>query len=110
MVAVDMGWRLGTGLTRRLPGTLAGHDHPHRRPRPAPAAPLDGPARRPARAAAAPAAPPPVLSAAECRDLAARFDDDAAFRSTIDMGRHRFGAGSYRYFAAPLPSVVDAVR
>ena len=31
------------------------------------------------------------------------YDDDDRFRSTIDMARHRFGAGQYRYFAHPLP-------
>ena len=53
---------------------------------------------------------PPLLSAEDCASLSARFDDDSAFRSTIDMGRHRFGAGSYRYFAAPLPPAVAAAR
>jgi hypothetical protein len=28
----------------------------------------------------------------------------------VDMGRHRFGIGAYRYFAHPLPSLVDALR
>ena len=31
-----------------------------------------------------------------CVDL---YDDDGRFRSTIDMARHRFGEGQYRYFA-----------
>ena len=35
----------------------------------------------------------PVLSADECRDLAATYADDDRFRSTVDMARHRFGAG-----------------
>ena len=44
----------------------------------------------------------PVLSAEECVELADLFDGDG-FRSTIDMARHRFGDGRYRYFAHPLP-------
>jgi uncharacterized protein len=52
----------------------------------------------------------PVLGAAECRDLAALYDDDRRFRSTVDMARHRFGAGEYRYFAHPLPPLVAELR
>ena len=52
---------------------------------------------------------PPVLSAGECRDLAALFDGDG-FRSTIDMARHRFGDGRYRYFDHPLPAPIADAR
>ena len=52
----------------------------------------------------------PVLGADECRRLAAMYDEDARFRSTIDMARHRFGEGQYRYFAEPLPPVVRELR
>ena len=31
------------------------------------------------------------------------IDDDARFRSTVDMARHRFGEGQYRYFARRCP-------
>jgi hypothetical protein len=51
-----------------------------------------------------------VLDSAECAAIAGLYDDDARFRSTIDMARHRFGAGEYRYFADPLPPLVDALR
>jgi uncharacterized protein len=50
-----------------------------------------------------------VLDASECRELADLFDGDG-FRSTIDMARHRFGDGRYRYFAHPLPGLVQAAR
>jgi uncharacterized protein len=50
-----------------------------------------------------------ILSEPECRELAGLFDGDG-FRSTIDMARHRFGGGCYRYFAHPLPAVVQAAR
>ena len=53
---------------------------------------------------------PPVYAAGECRELERLFDDDARFRSTVDMRRHRFGEGEYRYFDAPLPSPIDEAR
>jgi uncharacterized protein len=53
---------------------------------------------------------PPLLTPDECEELAAGFDDDARYRSTVDMRRHRFGAGRYRYFAHPLPEPIDRVR
>src|SRR5689334_21927761 len=53
---------------------------------------------------------PPLLSAAECAELTAAFDDDALFRSTVVMARHAFGEGSYRYFADPLPPLVQTLR
>ncbi|HET8952830.1 MAG TPA: 2OG-Fe(II) oxygenase [Solirubrobacteraceae bacterium] len=52
---------------------------------------------------------PPVLSAGECGELAALFDGDG-FRSTIDMARHRFGDGRYRYFDHPLPHPIAEAR
>jgi hypothetical protein len=51
-----------------------------------------------------------LLRPAECRALARLFDDDRRFRQTIDMARHRFGEGRYRYFARPLPPLVTALR
>lgn len=53
---------------------------------------------------------PPVLTPAECAQLRATYPEDGRFRSTIDMARHRFGVGEYRYFAHPLPSVVRQLR
>ena len=51
----------------------------------------------------------PVLSAQECAELAALFDTER-FRSTIDMARHRFGQGRYRYFSHPLPPLIEDAR
>src|SRR4029077_20788870 len=42
-----------------------------------------------------------VLDGADCSALTDVYDDDQRFRSTIDMARHRFGEGEYRYFARP---------
>ena len=56
------------------------------------------------------AATGPLVTAAECRELADLYDDDGRFRSTVDMARHRYGAGQYRYFAHPLPDLVAGLR
>jgi uncharacterized protein len=52
---------------------------------------------------------PPVYRAGECRELAAAFDG-GRFRSRVDMRRHRFGEGEYKYFDAPLPALIDEAR
>lgn len=52
----------------------------------------------------------PLLTPAECAALRGLYDEDARFRSTVDMERYRFGAGQYRYFAAPLPPLVATLR
>ncbi|MGH7786035.1 MAG: 2OG-Fe(II) oxygenase [Candidatus Binatia bacterium] len=52
----------------------------------------------------------PLLRASECAALRRGFDRAADFRSTVDMARHRFGRGVYRYFAYPLPAPVAALR
>jgi uncharacterized protein len=51
----------------------------------------------------------PILDAGECDTLADLFDE-GRFRSTIDMARHRFGDGRYRYFDHPLPDTIAALR
>ncbi len=52
----------------------------------------------------------PLLDSAEADALAASFDDDERFRSTVDMARHRFGDGRYRYFDHPLPDAIADLR
>jgi hypothetical protein len=51
-----------------------------------------------------------LLTPAECRALIDVYGDAARFRSRVDMARHRFGRGEYRYFAHPLPPAVSALR
>ena len=53
---------------------------------------------------------PRLLAPAECARIAGLYDQPGHFRATIDMARHRFGEGQYRYFAAPFPEPVDALR
>jgi uncharacterized protein len=52
----------------------------------------------------------PLLSPDEAAEIAALYTDDARFRSTIIMARHRFGQGEYRYFAEPFPDAVVALK
>jgi len=53
---------------------------------------------------------PKLLTRAVCDELAARYGDDAQFRSRVVMGRHGFGRGEYKYFSYPLPDVVAGLR
>ncbi|WP_227983961.1 2OG-Fe(II) oxygenase [Nocardia spumae] len=51
-----------------------------------------------------------LLTPAECRLLAELYDEERHFRSTVEMARHRFGAGEYRYFTHDLPPIVTGLR
>jgi len=51
-----------------------------------------------------------VLSADECREIVALYEDEKPFRSRVVMGRHGFGRGEYKYFAYPLPKLVACLR
>ncbi|MGX5721678.1 2OG-Fe(II) oxygenase [Shinella zoogloeoides] len=53
---------------------------------------------------------PNLLSAEECRGLAALYPDTSHFRSHIIMARHGFGKGEYRYFKYPLPDIIGGIR
>jgi hypothetical protein len=53
---------------------------------------------------------PPLLTAAECRGLAALYAREDAFRSRVIMQRHSFGRGEYKYLRYPLPPLVAALR
>ncbi len=51
-----------------------------------------------------------VLSKLDCHRLAASYPDDGQFRKRIVMARHGFGRGEYKYFAYPLPDLVNDLR
>ncbi|UUZ95594.1 2OG-Fe(II) oxygenase [Paenibacillus sp. P25] len=53
---------------------------------------------------------PVLLEEAECRELIGMYDEEANFRSRIDMERYRFGQGEYKYFAAPAPPLLQELR
>ncbi len=53
---------------------------------------------------------PALLTPEECRDLAGLYAEEGRFRSRVIMQRHAFGRGEYKYFARPLPPLVEALR
>ncbi len=52
----------------------------------------------------------PLLNTAECAALVASYSAPTGFRSRVVMDRHGYGRGEYRYFAYPLPILVEALR
>ena len=53
---------------------------------------------------------PQLLTPTECAAVRDLYPDDGLFRATIDMGRHRYGQGEYRYFNQPYPPPIDALK
>jgi uncharacterized protein len=53
---------------------------------------------------------PPLLTPEQCAETGGLFDADELFRSTVVMASRAFGDGRYRYFADPLPPLVQALR
>jgi hypothetical protein len=53
---------------------------------------------------------PALLTPDECVMLRDLYPDDTHFRSRVDMARHRFGEGEYKYLTYPLPETVQALR
>ena len=53
---------------------------------------------------------PPLLSKDECHSLIQLFSNDAIYRKVVDMKRHGFGKGIYKYFSYPLPELVAELR
>lgn len=53
---------------------------------------------------------PRLLSDDETSELQAMYAQDRLFRSTVVMGRHRFGEGEYRYFHAPYPEPIERLK
>lgn len=53
---------------------------------------------------------PRLLTRAEAVKLRKLYARDDLFRKTIDMQRHRYGAGEYRYFHAPYPEPIEELK
>jgi hypothetical protein len=51
-----------------------------------------------------------VLTAQHCRQMIAGYDTPQLYRKTITMERYRFGLGEYKYFAYPLPEILQTIR
>ncbi len=52
----------------------------------------------------------PLLTTEEAAGIAGLYADGERFRATVDMARHRFGEGEYRYFREPFPAAVAGLR
>jgi hypothetical protein len=53
---------------------------------------------------------PKLITGPECDAIAGLYAKDKGFRSHVVMARHGFGRGEYRYFAYPLPRLVEDLR
>jgi hypothetical protein len=53
---------------------------------------------------------PRLLTPTECAALLDLYPDDSLFRATIDMTRHRYGQGEYRYFDRPYPHPIEQLK
>jgi len=53
---------------------------------------------------------PRLLRRTDARSLVRMYDDDARFRKRIEMEKHGYGRGEYKYFAYPLPDLVAELR
>ena len=51
-----------------------------------------------------------LLPPASCETVATLYDQPNGFRSHVQMARHNFGKGEYRYFAYPLPPWLATLR
>ena len=51
-----------------------------------------------------------LLSPDACQMVAGLYPQEAIFRSRIEMRRHGFGRGEYKYFSYPLPQLVGDLR
>jgi uncharacterized protein len=53
---------------------------------------------------------PRLLTDPETDAIRSLYEDDASFRATVSMSRHRFGSGEYRYFEVSCPEPVERLK
>ncbi len=51
-----------------------------------------------------------LLTARQCTGLADLYSRDEGYRARIIMARHGFGRGEYKYWAYPLPPLIQQLR
>jgi uncharacterized protein len=51
-----------------------------------------------------------LLTDENCDELIDNYGNPTIYRKTVVMERYRFGLGEYKYFAYPLPSLIEAIR
>ena len=52
----------------------------------------------------------PLFTPEQCAEIAGFYDTPGIFRSHVDMARHGYGRGEYRYFSYPLPPLISDLR
>lgn len=50
-----------------------------------------------------------ILSRESCETLKDMYEEDI-YRSVINMARYNFGRGEYKYYAYPLPNIIEKMR
>ncbi|HVW95328.1 MAG TPA: 2OG-Fe(II) oxygenase [Mucilaginibacter sp.] len=53
---------------------------------------------------------PGLIDNEECRSLIGHYNNTSLYRKTVVMERYRYGLGEYRYFAYPLPPLLQRIR
>lgn len=53
---------------------------------------------------------PGMLTVNQCATIRSWYGEETLFRTTINMGRYRFGEGEYKYFRYPLPPTLATLR
>ena len=53
---------------------------------------------------------PQLITPKECAAVRDLYPDDRLFRATVDMTRHRYGRGEYRYFNRPYPGPIEQLK
>ena len=51
-----------------------------------------------------------ILTAPECDEMIAQYNNQGLYRKTVIMERHNYGLGEYKYFQYPLPGIVQQLR
>lgn len=53
---------------------------------------------------------PALVDPKTCDEVISLYPEEAAYRKTVVMERHRFGLGEYKYFNYPLPVFIQKLR